>query len=124
MSLLGAQSQGRATSVPTPLSTRLLEKEAGSAYAAAVSDQLTRVAVAAGAGLLLGIVLLWLGARRLGRPNLVLTGYAATVAVLGVFAILGTDAAVLAGTVIVGAFVLGAVVYGLLALAGRWARGD
>ncbi len=90
-------------------------------YAAAVSDPAGRVVLAVAAALGLGFALLRLAASGIGRRDLVMTGYAAVVAVLGVYAVLGAEAAVLAGSIILGAFLLGLAIYALLALAGRWA---
>ena len=86
---------------------------------------------AVGRGFLAIVVALGLGSalillplpRRVPR-DLVLAGYATVVAVLGVFAVVGGQAALLAAAVIGAAVVLGAVVYGLVALAGHWAERD
>ncbi len=53
--------------------------------------------------------------------DLVLTAYAVVVAVLGIFVVLGPTAAVVGGGIIVLVFALGAIIYGVLALAARWA---
>jgi hypothetical protein len=53
--------------------------------------------------------------------DLALTVYAIVVAVLGIFAILGQQAALIGGGIVVLMFCVGAAIYGVLALASRWA---
>jgi hypothetical protein len=53
--------------------------------------------------------------------DLALTVYALVVAVLGIFAILGQQAALIGGGIVVLMFCVGAAIYGVLALAARWA---
>jgi hypothetical protein len=53
--------------------------------------------------------------------DLALTIYAIVVAVLGIFAILGQQAALIGGGIVVLMFCVGAAIYGVLALASRWA---
>jgi hypothetical protein len=53
--------------------------------------------------------------------DLVLTFFALGVAVLGIFAFLGPQAAAVGGAILLLAFAIGAVIYGLLALVARWA---
>jgi hypothetical protein len=53
--------------------------------------------------------------------DLALTVYAIVVAVLGIFAILGQQAALIGGGIVVLMFCVGAAIYGVLALAARWA---
>ena len=53
--------------------------------------------------------------------DLALTVYAIVVAVLGIFAILGEQAALIGGGIVVLMFCVGAAIYGVLALASRWA---
>jgi hypothetical protein len=53
--------------------------------------------------------------------DLALTVYAIVVAVLGIFAILGQQAALVGGAIVVLTFCVGAAIYGVLALAARWA---
>jgi hypothetical protein len=81
-------------------------------------DGPTRLALAIGVAAALGF-----GLMRLPRVprDLALTVYALSVAVLGIFAVLGLQAALVGGAIILGVFVLGAAIYGALALATRWA---
>ena len=79
----------------------------------------------AGRGILAGVLAVALGggllwSRRLPR-DLALGVYAVAVAVLGIFAVLGPQAAAIGGAVVAVTFLIGALVYGLLALASRWA---
>jgi hypothetical protein len=53
--------------------------------------------------------------------DLALTGYALVIAVLGIFAVLGVQAAVIGGAIVVLVFVVGAAIYGALALVSHWA---
>ena len=50
-----------------------------------------------------------------------LTVYALVVAVLGIFAILGPQAAAIGGGILLLVFVVGAAIYGVLALVAHWA---
>ena len=59
--------------------------------------------------------------KRLPR-DLALAVFAVGVATLGIFALFGPTAAAIGGLVIVGAFAVGAVIYGLVALLARLAR--
>ena len=73
------------------------------------------------AGLLavgLGLVLMRL---RFVPRDLALTVYAIVIAVLGIFAILGQQAALIGGGVVLLMFCVGVAIYGVLALAARWA---
>jgi hypothetical protein len=54
--------------------------------------------------------------------DLALAIFAVATAVLGIFALFGPTAAVIGGVAIVGAFAVGAVLYGLIALLGRLVR--
>jgi hypothetical protein len=53
--------------------------------------------------------------------DLALTLFAFVVAIVGIFAVLGGQAAAIGGGIIALVFVLGAAIYGVLALAARWA---
>ncbi len=77
----------------------------------------------AGLAVLLAIAL-GLGLSRLKRVprDLALAAFAVGVAILGVFAVFGTTAAAIGGSIIVGTFAVGAVIYGLIALLARLAR--
>ena len=55
------------------------------------------------------------------QREVALVGFAAVVIVLGIFAFLGPSAAVIGAAVVVLALALGGIIYGLLALAARWA---
>ena len=79
---------------------------------------MTRVGLAILVAAGLGLVLLNL--RRVPR-DLALTGYALAVAILGIFAILGTQAAAIGGAILLAIFAIGAAIYGLLALVGHFA---
>jgi hypothetical protein len=81
-------------------------------------DGITRLGVAIVVAAVLGFVLV--NVRRVPR-DLALTGYALVVAVLGIFAILGLQAAAIGGAIVVFIFVIGAAIYGLLALFGHFA---
>jgi hypothetical protein len=81
-------------------------------------DGITRLGVAIVVAAVLGFVLM--NVRRVPR-DLALTGYALVVAVLGIFAILGLQAAAIGGAIVVFIFVIGAAIYGLLALLGHFA---
>ena len=81
-------------------------------------DGITRLGVAIVVAAVLGFVLV--NVRRVPR-DLALTGYALVVAVLGIFAILGLQAAAIGGAIVVFIFVIGAAIYGLLALLGHFA---
>jgi len=52
----------------------------------------------------------------------VLTVFALVVAVLGIFAVLGPGAAVIGGGILLVVFVIGAAIYGILALVAHWAE--
>jgi hypothetical protein len=67
-----------------------------------------------------GLGLVFMRLRFLPR-DLALTVYAIVVAVLGIFAILGQQAALIGGAIVVLTFCIGAAIYGALALAVRWA---
>lgn len=84
-----------------------------------------RAAVAVVVALVLGMGLLLLPAQGPWAPprDLVLTGYAVLVALLAVFALFGTEPAMVAGLFVGGAFLLGAAIYGLLGLLSRWSNG-
>ena len=79
----------------------------------------TRVLLAVCVALALGLLLLRV---RFVPRDLGLTVFAVAVAVLGIFAWLGTTAALVGGALIAGVFVLGAAIYAVLALAQRWAE--
>jgi len=83
-----------------------------------VDDGIARlgVAVILAAGLGFGL----LRVRWVPR-DLALTAYALVVAVLGIFAVLGVQAAAIGGAIVVLVFVVGAAIYGALALVGHWA---
>lgn len=83
-----------------------------------MSDLAVRGILAGLLAVALGGGLLW--SRRLPR-DLALGVYAVAVVVLGIFAWLGLLAAVIGGAVVGVTFVIGALVYGLLALASYWA---
>ena len=83
-----------------------------------MADGVTRLGLAVVIAAVLGFALV--NVRRVPR-DLALTGYALVVAVLGIFAILGLQAAAIGGVIIVGIFVIGAAIYGLLALLGHFA---
>jgi hypothetical protein len=70
----------------------------------------------------LGVLLVALPSRAIGRRDLAMTGYAAAVAVLGTYAFVGGSGAIVAGLLIVGAFALGVAIYVVLGLASRWAE--
>ena len=81
-------------------------------------DGITRVGLAIFVAAGLGFALL--NVRRVPR-DLALTGYALAVAILGIYAILGTQAAGIGGAIILAIFAIGAAIYGLLALVGHFA---
>jgi len=83
-----------------------------------VADGVTRLGLAVVIAAVLGFALV--NVRRVPR-DLALTGYALVVAVLGIFAILGLQAAAIGGAIVVFIFVIGAAIYGLLALLGHFA---
>lgn len=70
------------------------------------------------------VVLFGLALSRFGRVprDLALALFAVVAAVLGIFAIFGQQAALIGGAALVGAFVLGLIVYGVVALVARLAR--
>jgi uncharacterized membrane protein YqgA involved in biofilm formation len=78
-----------------------------------------RLGLAVLAAAALGLVF-FLRARAVPR-DMVLSVYALVVAVLGIYAILGPQAAMVGGAVLVLVFVVGAVIYGVLALVAHWA---
>jgi hypothetical protein len=84
-----------------------------------VADGIARLGVAVILAAALGFALMQL--RWLPR-DLALTGYALVVAILGIFAVLGLQAAALGGAIVLLVFVIGATIYGVLALAGHWAN--
>jgi hypothetical protein len=83
-----------------------------------VADGITRLGLAVVVAAVLGV-----GLVRLGRVprDLALAGYALVIAVLGIFAVLGLQAAAIGGAIVLLVFVVGAVIYGVLALLGHWA---
>jgi hypothetical protein len=81
-------------------------------------DAPIRLALAIGAAAALGFGLVRL--RRVPR-DLALSAYALSIAVLGIFAVLGLQAAMVGGAIILGVFAVGAAIYGALALAAHWA---
>ena len=83
-----------------------------------MADGLARLGVAIALAAGLGLALL--NVRRVPR-DLALTGYALAVAILGIYAILGTQAAAIGGAIILAIFAIGALIYGLLALVGHFA---
>ncbi len=83
-----------------------------------MADGLTRLGLAVVVAALLGFALVRV--RRVPR-DLALTGYALVVAVLGIFAVLGLQAAAIGGAIVVLVFVVGAAIYAALALVGHWA---
>lgn len=85
-----------------------------------MGDGYTRLGLAVVVAAGLGLVLLRL--HRVPR-DLALTGYALVVAILGIFTVLGPQAAAIGGAIVVLVFVIGAAIYGALALVGRWAAG-
>jgi hypothetical protein len=84
-----------------------------------VTDGLTRLALAVIVAAALGSGLVRL---RFVPRDLALSLFALVVAVLGIFAVLGLQAAVIGGVIVVGVFAVGAAVYGALALANHWAN--
>jgi hypothetical protein len=54
--------------------------------------------------------------------DLVLTVFAVVASVVGIFVILGPGAAAIGGGILLLVFVVGAAIYGVLALVGRWAN--
>ena len=80
-----------------------------------------RAAIAAALLALLAVVLDRSPARSSGRRDLALAGFAVAVGILGVFAVLGPLPGLVAAAVILAAFLVGGLVYGLLALLTRWA---
>jgi FtsH-binding integral membrane protein len=82
-------------------------------------DTVPRVLLALAAAILLGLVLS--ASRRVPR-DLALAVFAVGAAVLGIFAIFGPTAAAIGGAAILATFVLGAIVYGAVALVARLAR--
>jgi len=84
-----------------------------------VADGISRLGLAVVLAIALGLGLIRV--RWLSR-DLALTAYALAVAVLGIFAVLGVQAAVIGGAIVVGVFVVGAAIYGALALVGHWAN--
>lgn len=85
-----------------------------------MADPFARSLVALLAALVGGALLTRLPAR--APRDLVLTAYALLVALLGVFAIFGTEAAGVAAIVLVGVFALGAAVYALVGAVAHWAE--
>ena len=77
-----------------------------------------RLMVAVVLAVVLGLVFIRL--RFLPR-DLALTVFAIVVAVLGIFAILGEQAALIGGAIVVLLFCVSAAIYGVLAIAQRWA---
>jgi hypothetical protein len=83
-----------------------------------MADGASRLGLAVLVAGVLGFALLHLHA--LPR-DVALTVYALVVAVLGIFAILGPEAAAIGGGILLLAFVVGALIYGVLALVAHWA---
>jgi hypothetical protein len=54
--------------------------------------------------------------------DLVLTVFAVVASVVDIFVILGPGAAAIGGGILLLVFVVGAAIYGVLALVGRWAN--
>jgi hypothetical protein len=82
-------------------------------------DAIARAALALSLALLLGFAL---GRSSHIPRDLALGQFADATAVLGIFAVFGPLAALFGAFAIVGAFVIGAAVYGAIALAARLAR--
>ncbi len=89
-----------------------------------MGDLAGRVGLALVVAVALGIALSRLPGRGIGSRDLALAVYAALVAILGVYAVLGVEAALIAGVVVLGALAVGLAIYVLLGLAGRWAQRD
>jgi hypothetical protein len=83
-----------------------------------VSELAARAALAGILAVALGGCLLWL---RVLPRDLALGVFATSVAILGIFALLGPQAAAIGGALILAAFAVGGVIYGLLALAAHLA---
>ena len=81
-------------------------------------DGLGRLGLAVLAAGVLGGVLLRV---RVLPRDVALTVYAVAVAVLGIFAILGPGPAAIGGGILLGVFLVGAAIYGVLALVAHWA---
>ena len=84
-----------------------------------VAEAWPRAALAVLLAVALGFALVYL--KPLPR-DLALAIFAVAVAVLGIFALFGPTAAVVGGIAILGAFAVGAAIYGLIALLARLAR--
>jgi len=84
-----------------------------------LDDVVARAALALSLALLLGLAL----ARSSRVPrDLALSVFAVSVAIMGIFVMFGPLAALLGAIAIIGAFAIGAAVYGAIALAARLAR--
>jgi hypothetical protein len=83
-----------------------------------MSEAVGRLLLAVVVAVALGLVIMRL---RAVPRDLALTVYAICVAVLGIFAILGQQAALIGGGIVLLMFCVGAAIYGVLALAARWA---
>jgi hypothetical protein len=84
-----------------------------------MSEALPRAALALALAVTLGLAV-----SRFARipRDLALALFAVVVAVLGIFAVFGPLAALIGGAAVVGAFAVGALIYGVLALVARLAR--
>jgi hypothetical protein len=83
-----------------------------------VADGFTRLALAVIVAAALGFSLVRL---RFVPRDLALTVFALAVAVLGIFAVLGPQAAAIGGAIVLVVFAVGAAIYAALALAAHWA---
>ena len=83
-----------------------------------MADGITRLGLAIVVAAALGFGLMQV--RQLPR-DLALTGYALVIAILGIFAVLGIQAAAIGGAIVLAIFVIGAAIYGLLALVSHFA---
>jgi hypothetical protein len=83
-----------------------------------MEDSLPRVALAL--GLTLGLAF-GLSRLRMVPRDVALVGFAAVVVVLGIFAFLGPAAAAIGAAIVLLVVAVGAAIFGLLALAARWA---
>ena len=95
-----------------------MKRKAGGRLAG-VSDVAWRAAIAVGVAVVLALGLMRV--RRLPR-DVALSVYALAVALLGLYAVLGVQAAIVGGGIIGTFFAAGALIYGLLTLASRWAE--
>jgi hypothetical protein len=76
--------------------------------------------------ILVALVLGWAAGRvpigAVVSRDLLLGLYVVAVSILGIYTVMGVEAAVIGGAVVSGAALVGAGIYGLLGLAGRWAN--